>query len=905
MVNPKSNASFDAPLEPFDTPATPARPRTTATRPRTARLEPFHADHLPDEEYHSESDEDVFAFERPITAAAPPPSPASFRAPTPIQEIQDPSLPMHTRNPSSLSAKPSLISAASYTTDGFTTDATSEMSLDPNHKSIRMRTFCPRAALASIPGSREGTDPRRQSSTVPDGRTTRGGGGRPWSSEASRGRQEVEQEDSPYEEVRASVSNIDDVEMPALTWRVWFLGLLFLVIRSGMETVFQFRSPSASFPLLSIQLFVYPLGKLLAHLLPLKIIHLPFSLTIDLNPGPFNIKENTLIIIMANVVVCPALHATTAAEMYLGAKSRAGFMTLFILGSELAGLGLAGLGHRVLVEPASMIWPSNLVTSTFLNTFHAEEEPEPGRWTRFRFFMVAFAAAFAYCFLPSFLFTALSYFSWVCWIKPESRVLNNLFGVTTGLGMGLFTFDWSQILYVGSPLTVPWWAQANAIVGFVMFYWIICPILYYNNVWYSAYMPISTGAIMDRFGLPYNITSILSGTSIGHIDETAYHAYSPVYISITFAMTWTLAFALSTAAITHTILYHGGQIWRAMRHRQVEEPDVHAKLMRSYPKVPFWWFAGFVVLGFALSIVAIEVFHTGYPVYMLLVSFLIPVIYFFPSGFLLATATQSLAINVMSQLLPGYLVSGNAVVNMLSKAYSLQTLITSNQITTDMKLGHYLKIAHKDLLTVQLSALIATTMTQIAVREALFFNISDICTMTQKDSFSCPLTSAWFRSSILWGSLGPDRVFGSGALYHPSVYAAVAGIFLPIPLWLLGRHYKRSIWRKVDSVVLFNSLLGIPPANGVNYASFLIVGFVFQYLIRRKAFRWWSRFNYILSAALDMGTLLAIFVIFLALGLANVRLEWAGNTIHQRTYDWIGMSYLDPPAQGFGSDSCE
>jgi hypothetical protein len=39
----------------------------------------------------------------------------------------------------------------------------------------------------------------------------------------------------------------------ALTWRVWFLGLLFLVLRSAVETVFQFRSPSASFPLLSIQ----------------------------------------------------------------------------------------------------------------------------------------------------------------------------------------------------------------------------------------------------------------------------------------------------------------------------------------------------------------------------------------------------------------------------------------------------------------------------------------------------------------------------------------------------------------------------------------------------------------------------------------------------------------------------
>lgn len=51
-----------------------------------------------------------------------------------------------------------------------------------------------------------------------------------------------------------------------------------------------------------------------------------------------------------------------------------------------------------------------------------------------------------------------------------------------GLGMSVITLDWSQILYVGSPLTVPWWAQANAIVGFVVLYWIVCPILYYTNV---------------------------------------------------------------------------------------------------------------------------------------------------------------------------------------------------------------------------------------------------------------------------------------------------------------------------------------------------------------------------------------------------------------------------------------
>ncbi len=36
----------------------------------------------------------------------------------------------------------------------------------------------------------------------------------------------LQEEDSPYPEVRASVSNIDDPDMPALTIRMWIVGLV-------------------------------------------------------------------------------------------------------------------------------------------------------------------------------------------------------------------------------------------------------------------------------------------------------------------------------------------------------------------------------------------------------------------------------------------------------------------------------------------------------------------------------------------------------------------------------------------------------------------------------------------------------------------------------------------------------
>jgi hypothetical protein len=91
------------------------------------------------------------------------------------------------------------------------------------------------------------------------------------------------------------------------------------------------------------------------------------------------------------------------------------------------------------------------------------------------------------------------------------------------------------------------------------------------------------------------------------------------------------------------------------------------------------------------------------------------------------------------------------------------------------------------------------------------------------------------------GLVGPERLFSKGALYYPQVYAALAGAILPIPLWLWVRKYPRSIFRNMNFPVIFNGALSIPPATGVNYASWFATGFIFQFWIRRTKFAWWSK----------------------------------------------------------------
>jgi hypothetical protein len=123
--------------------------------------------------------------------------------------------------------------------------------------------------------------------------------------------------------------------------------------------------------------------------------------------------------------------------------------------------------------------------------------------------------------------------------------------------------------------------------------------------WKLAYFPISGNEPYDKFGQVYNITRVL--TTDDRFDLAAYNAYSPLFLPATYAMTYLIAFALSTCVIVHTVLYHGRTLVNGIRRLKVENDDIHAKLMRNYPEVPDWWYLSAFSVFFALAVVAVEV----------------------------------------------------------------------------------------------------------------------------------------------------------------------------------------------------------------------------------------------------------------------------------------------------------
>jgi len=129
----------------------------------------------------------------------------------------------------------------------------------------------------------------------------------------------------------------------------------------------------------------------------------------------------------------------------------------------------------------------------------------------------------------------------------------------------------------------------------------------------------------------------------------------------------------------------------------------------------------------------------------------------------------------------------------------------------------------------------------------------------------------------------------------------LVGFLAPIPFYFLARRFPLSFFRYINVPVFFAGLDSMPPASGINYISWVLCGFLFDFVIRRLHFRWWMRYNPTLSAALDSGLALGMITIFLTLGLAKsggVQFTWWGNTVYLNTADAEGRAFRSIPESG-------
>jgi len=394
------------------------------------------------------------------------------------------------------------------------------------------------------------------------------------------------------------------------------------------------------------------------------------------------------------------------------------------------------------------------------------------------------------------------------------------------------------------------------------------------------------------------------------LNATAYHMYSPLYLPTAFAMSYGLSFLSITATISHAIIHFWKpirlQFGRAMR----EQPDIHARLMSHYPQVPEWYYACIFAITFVFACVCIQVWPSGMTIWALIIALLISAIYMVPIGMIQAITNRQVGLNVITELTVGFMIPGKPNAMMIFKTYGYVTMAQAMQFTADFKLGHYMKIPPRPMFWSQVVATVIAGTVQLGVQSWMFTHIPGLCKSnnTNNNNFICANTQVFSTASIIWGVIGPGQQFTKGQAYYVLSFFFLIGAACPVILWFFTRRYPNTILNYLNFPLIFTGVGQIPPATAVNYVPWAIIGFIFQYVVRRKHFSYWAKYNYVLSAALDAGTAVGVIMVFFCLqyplngsiGKNGIQ-KWWGNNVYMDTLDWNMTSLRKlAPGETFG-----
>ncbi|GLT62164.1 hypothetical protein SLA2020_348210 [Shorea laevis] len=496
-----------------------------------------------------------------------------------------------------------------------------------------------------------------------------------------------------------------------------------------------------------------------------------------------------------------------------------------------------------------MWWPGTLVQVSLFRALHEREKQQS--MSRAKFFLIALICSFSWYLVPGYLFTTLTSVSWVCWVFSKSVTAQQIGSGMRGLGLGAVTLDWSAVSsFLFSPLISPFFSIVNIFAGYILIVYIAIPTAYWGFDLYNASrFPIFSSHLFTAVGKKYDISAIVNDKF--ELDQAKYTEQGRIHLSMFFALTYGFGFATIAATLTHVLLFYGREIYERYHASYRGKEDIHTKLMRRYKDIPSWWF--YLLLGVTLAVSFVLCIFLNDQIQMpwwgLLFAGAMAFVFTLPISIITATTNQTPGLNIITEYAMGLIYPGRPIANVCFKTYGYMSMAQAVSFLSDFKLGHYMKIPPRSMFLVQFIGTILAATVNLAVAVWLLDSIKNICQddLLPADSpWTCPGDRVFFDASVIWGLVGPKRIFGTLGNY-PAMNCPT------------GSNGNDATGNTLELQCLDYSWNN------------------FQFYIFRYRKQWWQRYNYVLSAALDAGVAFMGVLLYFSLGLENKSLTWWGT----------------------------
>lgn len=464
-----------------------------------------------------------------------------------------------------------------------------------------------------------------------------------------------------------------------------------------------------------------------------------------------------------------------------------------------------------------------------------------------------------YQLLPSIFAPTLTSIAFLCYFS-NNWIMRTLGSGYQGFGMLDISLDWSSLSSLG-PLYTPPEALFNIFAGLVCMVWILGPLIYFTNFWdaLSFNSPLSTG-LFTKTHQTFDVQGVL--TPDLRLDLNSWDEQKPLMLTPYFSIFYFFTFATFTATIVHVLLWYSGDIKAALlssRKERLTDEETTKVVPKSYYIVTF--LVTFIIAAIVCAQPIIQL-----PFWALALSLLMAAVCLVPLGIIRAVSGQSIGLNVLSELVIGYIMPGKPVANTVFKTFAYNSLAQSLDLIEDSKLGLMIHCPQKDVFICQyIGTAIGAIVNFIVLQDVIDTKrpYLDGTLVDPTGQYTGRSPRIMFSASVIWGLVGPARFF-IGKYKVLLISGFILGIILPIITFLIHKRYPRFGLKHISFPLIFYGATLVPqmPANVI--MSLLIVGYVSQVIIRKKFPKWYTN-NYILSAALDAGTSISALLAYLIL----------------------------------------
>ncbi|KAF8275121.1 OPT oligopeptide transporter protein-domain-containing protein, partial [Lactarius quietus] len=564
-------------------------------------------------------------------------------------------------------------------------------------------------------------------------------------------------------------------------------------------------------------------------------------------------------------------------------------------------IGFANLA--VLLYPSKMLYPGILPLVSMFDAFFKEGSTihSESNKKRLKLFYVAFFAIFIWEIFPEWMFPMLTGFSVFCLANPRSTNFTVVFGGSNrnkGMGLLSISLDWQYISPGINTFAIPLKSQVSSFIGYILCM-VTFTAVYYNNNWESKNLPFLSQELFYKNGTVYDQLLILNDkleVDLTLLAEQGLPFYAGTWII--YLLTTSIAVA---ATFTHLSLWNcddlrrvwswankdllkcmwsefDWRIWNADGKREVspdDDLDPHYREMLKYPDALNSWYGAILVSAFATTIVIIYKSDSTLPWWGFIIAclFAVVMILFFRS--LIAITGLTFYFQPFPQMIGGFLHPGKPMANMYFVLFSYNSVTQAQLLLQDLKIAQYTKLPPRAAFTAQIIGTLFGSILNYIMMNSIIDNQREILLSVEGTNIWLGQQPQQYNSqSIVMGGLSHE-LFVHGKRYEWVVWGYFIGLLAPIPFWVIHQFFPKL------------------RADYLNYLSWLCVGINSPYLVyyaiavfsqwylRTRHPKWFTKYNYILGAALDGGIQVMVFILSFAVqgvaGASHLFLQWWGT----------------------------